>query len=187
MRYKAIFLLSVLASYPASTACEEGVTALVIGREPSSIAGSTIAAPTSTASDLQFTMTTASPLETEPSLAAPAPSLTNRRRQHIIAARTISSPVTTLITTLPSPTPTPSTGGGDGTSDGSATGNSTIVITITRNRTTTIRPTVTVTSLFSSVIPTTSGASRCRAAPWASVSGLICILIFTVSLGAGWV
>ncbi|KAI1312064.1 hypothetical protein F5Y03DRAFT_263263 [Xylaria venustula] len=56
----------------------------------------------------------------------------------------------------------------------------TIQITITRNSTTTVRPTVTLTSLFSSLEPTTSGAGRRVEYPQGLFSGLVVMYIFTL-------
>ncbi|KAI0405432.1 hypothetical protein F4802DRAFT_597262 [Xylaria palmicola] len=73
------------------------------------------------------------------------------------AATSTTADVSTSITTLP-----PSTSSEDD-DDGAAT--STMTITITSNRTTTIRPTVTVTSLFSPTTSATSGARGGLEAP----------------------
>ncbi|KAI0971222.1 hypothetical protein F4678DRAFT_461756 [Xylaria arbuscula] len=56
----------------------------------------------------------------------------------------------------------------------------TIQITITRNSTTTVRPTVTLTSLFSSLEPTTSGAGRRLEYPGGFYLGLIMGNIFAL-------
>ncbi|KAI0481780.1 hypothetical protein F4859DRAFT_434977 [Xylaria cf. heliscus] len=133
--------------------------------------------------------------------AQPAPIAARfQARQHGVAARTTSE-VVTSITTLPTPTPTTptststdssssddssasETSGSDSASDEAPS--STITITVTSNRTTTIRPTVTVTSLFSSIGATTSGASG-RVEPLVFVHGFIRTLILIFSLGAVWV
>ncbi|GAW11024.1 hypothetical protein ANO14919_003630 [Xylariales sp. No.14919] len=126
---------------------------MVVEQEPSNIAPFTI---TASNSDLQFT-TTVAPSGTEPSLVILAPSLTVPL-------------VTTSVATLSIPSSSSLTAGRDETRDsGTAGESSTITITISRNRTTTIRPTVTVTSLFSSVGSTTSGASGRQETPRGSV------------------
>ncbi|KAI8954024.1 hypothetical protein F4801DRAFT_70253 [Xylaria longipes] len=184
-------LLALLASYPPSTICAN-TAAEIQGQEAPSAPSSTAIIITITAeADNQFTTTLPAQI--------PAPVPIAKRfqaRQHIVAARTTSE-VITSITTLPTPTPTPtpaSTSSSDGdnneTSDGDGDGDeapsSTITITITSNRTTTIRPTVTVTSLFSSIVPTTSGASG-RLESLVSVNEFIRILLLIFSVVAVWV
>ncbi|KAI1739681.1 hypothetical protein F4680DRAFT_132921 [Xylaria scruposa] len=127
--------------------------------------------------------------EGAPRIPAPAPVAKRfQARQHTVAARTTSAVITST-TTFPTPTPTPVATGSDGdeTSDTNSEDapSSTVTITITSNRTTTIRPTVTVTSLFSSVDTTTSGASG-RLEPWIFVDKLIQILLLIFSVYVFW-
>ncbi|RYC56285.1 hypothetical protein CHU98_g9922 [Xylaria longipes] len=182
-------LLALLASYPPSTICAN-TAAEIQGQEAPSAPSSTAIIITITAeADNQFTTTL------QAQIPAPVPIAKRfQARQHIVAARTTSE-VITSITTLPTPTPTPTPASSsdgddietsDGDGDGDEAPSSTITITITSNRTTTIRPTVTVTSLFSSIVPTTSGASG-RLESLVSVNEFIRILLLIFSVVAVWV
>ncbi|KAI0190266.1 hypothetical protein EV127DRAFT_95752 [Xylaria flabelliformis] len=164
-------------------------------------------APSSTNMIITTTVETNSPSSTTTTILArhhegapqiPAPAAAPiakqiQARQHTVAARmTTSGVVITSTTTLSTPTPTPvlATGSdgdgddepGDTDTDSKEAPSSTVTITITSNRTTTIRPTVTVTSLFSSMDSTTSGASG-HLEPWVSVDGLIRIFLMIFSVG----
>ncbi|KAI0554100.1 hypothetical protein F4679DRAFT_345320 [Xylaria curta] len=142
------------------------------------------------ANSLSTTTLPARHYEEAPQIPAPAPIAERfQERQHTVAARTTSAVIPST-TTLPTPTPTPvaTDSDGDGTSDTNSEDapSSTVTITITSNRTTTIRPTVTVTSLFSSADSTTSGASG-RLEPWVFADGLTRILLLMFSVGGFWV
>ena len=173
MRYKSISLLPLLApltSYPKPATSKAIAASTEIQEEelPSSAATITTIHPIASPTPSPPTAQEASP-----------PPLLLQRNQHTVAlaARTTSSPsFATAITPVPLPVPIPTTGTDindssipstlhDGTTqEGEEEGQdpsspTTTTITITRsNGTTTIRPTLTVTSLFSTVEPTTSGA-----------------------------
>ncbi|KAJ8114002.1 hypothetical protein ONZ43_g5011 [Nemania bipapillata] len=145
MRLKTILLPAFLAAYPSSGACEDAITAQQ--EQPPSNS----ALPVFATADANNHFTMPRTIDAEPLVPIPA-------SQHIIAARTTSS-VPILITTLPTPS-SPSDAGETG-SISSVENTSTTTITITSRSTTTIRPTLTITTLFSSIGPTTSGADRC--------------------------
>ncbi|KAI0444974.1 hypothetical protein F4803DRAFT_209762 [Xylaria telfairii] len=185
-------LVALLASYPAFTICTN-TAAEIQGQEPATI---TRTAEAEADSQITTTLLVRHPEEEEEAQIPTAAPVAKRfqARQYAVAARTTSEVITSIVT-LPTPTPIPtstsakgndnetSTGGdGDETSD-SETPSSTVTITITSNRTTTIRPTVTVTSLFSSVGSSTSGSSG-RLEPHMFANGFMSTLLLIFSLGA---
>ncbi|KAI0872059.1 hypothetical protein GGS24DRAFT_503174 [Hypoxylon argillaceum] len=134
MRPKSL-LPVLLATYSPSALCDDAMTASQAQPAP----------PVLATADANNRFTTPA----QPLLALPA-------RQHAVAART-TSPVPDSITALPTPAPASD---GDGVINNASVENtSTTTITITSRSTTTIRPTLTITSLFSSIGPTTSGGS----------------------------
>ncbi|KAI0110428.1 hypothetical protein GGR51DRAFT_91141 [Nemania sp. FL0031] len=144
MRLNRLLFPALLASYPSRALCEDRITALQALSPPD---------------DALLTLATAEPdnhfVAPPTAIAEPLPAI--QVRQHIVAART-TSPIPTSITPLPSSTPA-GDDGDDTSNSGSAENTSTTTVTITSRSTTTIRPTLTITSLFSSISPSTSGAS----------------------------
>ncbi|KAI1754248.1 hypothetical protein F4782DRAFT_47912 [Xylaria castorea] len=200
-------LLALLASCPICTT-RTNTAAEIQGQEASP--SSTIITTTVEADD-RFTTTTLparhSAGATQIPVAAAPIAKRFQARQNMVAA-TASGDITSIATLPPTPTPTPtatsisiSTGGvssgGDGDNNETSDTNgeeeeeeeeapsSTVTITITSNRTTTIRPTVTVTSLFSSIGSTTSGASG-RLDPYLPVNVFIRSLFLIFFVGAVW-
>ncbi|KAI1121643.1 hypothetical protein F5Y10DRAFT_271888 [Nemania abortiva] len=146
MRPNLLLFPALLASLPSSVICDDAAITALQAQSPSN--------------DAPLTLATAEPdnrFATPPPTAGAEPLPAIRARQHIVAART-TSPVPTSITELPT-----STSGGDGGdetgSSGGAENTSTTTVTITSRSTTTIRPTLTITSLFSAISPSTSGAN----------------------------
>ncbi|KAI0857399.1 hypothetical protein F4860DRAFT_517851 [Xylaria cubensis] len=184
MKHHCLLLVLLATSAPCTST---GTDKAIQGQQAPSSTNIIIITTTTVETNSPSSTTTtllARHLEGAPQIPAPAAAPIAKQfqaRQHTVAARTTSSGVViTSTTTLPTPTPTPvlATGSdgdgddepGDTDTDSEEAPSSTVTITITSNRTTTIRPTVTVTSLFSSMDSTTSGASG-RLEPWVSVDG----------------
>ncbi|TRX88434.1 hypothetical protein FHL15_010690 [Xylaria flabelliformis] len=195
-------LLVLLATSAPCTSTSIGTDIAIQGQEeaPSStnIIPTTTTTTVETNSPLPTTTLPAQHLEEAPQIpasAAAAAPITKQfqARQHTVATRTTSGVIITSTTIPPTPTPAPVATGSDGDddddddddepgdTDSEEAPTSTVTITITSNRTTTIRPTVTVTSLFSSMDSTTSGASG-RLEPWVSVDGPLGLPPFVVAM-----